>query len=414
MASPKKRTRLDSCEILTVGDLFCGAGGLAEGFRQAGFTSVFANDVDAASCRTFALNFATAKVYERPIEELSAEEVLLDAGLEPGDLDVLVGGPPCQGFSINAPIRSDEDPRNHLFRQYVRLVLEGLKPKVVVFENVPGLLSMGDTLRDVGEAFLRAGYRIKHGLLNAAHYGVPQERWRLIIVGTRVDNINPSLPEPVHYSRARANFRGGRTHTFAYAVGEPGQRQLDGMWLQPPVSVRDALDDLPRIGNGGGAQEMPYDREPQSDYQLYARANSGDMLWNHQCARLSPVNVERFAHVPPGGSWRDIPFDLLPEGMKRARRSDHTKRYGRIDPGALSTTIMTKCDPHWGTFVHYDETRIISVREAARIQSFPDHFRFLGSLTEQYRQVGNAVPPLLAKAIALQVRAALEGHRSAS
>ena len=116
-------------------------------------------------------------------------------------------------------------------------------------------------------------------------------------------------------------------------------------------------------------------------------------------AGLGKANLDRLPHIPPGGSWRDIPFDLLPTGMKRARRSDHTKRYGRLHPEGIGSTILTKCDPHWGTYIHHEQDRIISVREAARIQSFPDKFRFFGSLTEQYEQVGNAVPPLFAKAI---------------
>lgn len=119
------------------------------------------------------------------------------------------------------------------------------------------------------------------------------------------------------------------------------------------------------------------------------------------------MNMERMRHVQPGGSWRDIPHEILPKGMQRARRSDHTKRYGRLERDGISSTILTKCDPHWGSFFHYEQDRIISVREAARIQSFPDRFRFTGSRVEQYRQVGNAVPPLLAKAIAEHIKTLL-------
>lgn len=395
-----------------VGDLFCGAGGLAEGFRQAGFRSVFGNDFDSAACRTFEQNFPDAQIYNCPIQDLTASRILGDIGLGEGDLDVLVGGPPCQGFSVNAPIRSSEDERNHLFRHYVRLVLEGLRPKTVVFENVPGLVTMGDTLHEVSEAFSNAGYRMDFKILNAAHYGVPQERWRLLIIGTRCHELPFSLPEPKHYSTRRANFSGGRQYTFANAVGAPKQDSLLSDTLEPPLTIREAIDDLPPIGNGGGAQEMPYDSTPSSDFQKYCREGADGALFNHKGSRMSAVNVARFGHVPQGGSWRDIPLDLLPEGMKRARRSDHTRRYGRLDPDSISGTVLTKCDPHWGTFVHYEQDRIITIREAARIQSFPDTFRFTGSVTEQYRQVGNAVPPLLARAIAYEVRAALEAPRT--
>ncbi len=397
-----------SLKEFLIGDLFCGAGGIAEGFRQAGFRSVFGNDFDTAACRTFAENFPAAKVYDCPIQDLTAERVLSDVGIDEGELDVLVGGPPCQGFSVNAPVRSAEDQRNHLFRHYVRLVLEGIRPKMVVFENVPGLVSMGDTLHDVSEAFSAAGYRVKFKILNAAHYGVPQDRWRLLIIGTRLPELAFSFPEPKHYSTRRANFRGGGAYTFTHAIGAPADDAPLAHWLEPPLTIAEAIGDLPAVPNGGGAQEMLYDGNPTSSFQRYCRRDAGDQLFNHQGARMSPINVERFSHVPPGGSWRDIPFDLLPEGMKRARRSDHTRRYGRLDPDSISGTVLTKCDPHWGTFVHYNQDRIITVREAARIQSFPDAFRFTGSITEQYRQVGNAVPVLLARAVAQEVRAALE------
>jgi DNA (cytosine-5)-methyltransferase 1 len=132
------------------------------------------------------------------------------------------------------------------------------------------------------------------------------------------------------------------------------------------------------------------------------RQNSSK-IYNHQCNGIGKINLERLKHIPQGGSWRDIPFELLPTGLQRARRSDHTKRYGRLSPDGLCSTIMTKCDPHWGSFFHPFQDRILSVREAARIQSFPDQFIFTGSITEQYEQVGNAVPPLLAKAVGLEI-----------
>lgn len=397
----------ESQKKLIMGDFFSGAGGLSEGFHQAGFTSLFGNDFDEDSGKTYSLNNPEAIFYHRPIQDLTANEILKDVGLEPGELDVLVGGPPCQGFSINAPIRSASDPRNHLFKHYVRIVLEGLQPKVVLFENVPGLLSMGDTLHDVCEAFMRAGYRVKYKLLNAAHYGVPQERWRLLIIGTRLDDVSISFPEPVYYSRSRPNFRGVNEMGFAHAVRNKHSNPELFAWLKDPVSISQAIGDLPKIANGKGEQFMKYDGTPNSPFQKYARTGAGNELWNHETAKLAAVNLERFSYVKPGGSWRDIPYELLPEGLKRARRSDHTRRYGRLDPNGLSGTVLTKCDPHWGTFVHYDQDRIISVREAARIQSFPDRFKFLGELTSQYKQVGNAVPPLLAKAIAIEVHAAL-------
>jgi len=133
---------------------------------------------------------------------------------------------------------------------------------------------------------------------------------------------------------------------------------------------------------------------------------------NHRGPRLSSVNKERLKYIPQGGSWRDIPHNLLPEGMKKAKRSDHTKRYGRSRPDALSCTILTKCDIHWGAYIHPVQDRAFTVREAARLQSFPDSFEFFGSMTEQFVQVGNAVPPMLAYAIAMQIRSVAGSHLS--
>lgn len=389
---------------LRCGDLFAGAGGLSIGFHEAGFTPVFFNEIDEQAAETFLHNFPDVTPFICPIQELTTDKIRESCNLDGDSLDVMIGGPPCQGFSINAPVRSDEDPRNHLFRHYVRLVLEGLRPKFVVLENVPGLVSLngGRTVQDVKTAFEQAGYRVIFHILNAAHYGVPQERWRLIFFGTRLPDITLSFPSPSHYSLQRPNFTGGKGHTFRHAIGKREEGFLQDP-LRAPVTIGEAISDLPQIQSGNGSAEVDYSSEPLSEYQCLLRKGA-DAIYNHQCANLSPVNMERIRYVNPGGSWRDIPHELLPKGMQRARRSDHTKRYGRLDPDKLSGTILTKCDPHWGTVIHYNQDRIISVREAARLQSFPDRFRFTGSKADMYRQVGNAVPPLLAYALADHIK----------
>lgn len=173
--------------------------------------------------------------------------------------------------------------------------------------------------------------------------------------------------------------------------------------LLPAVKVGDAIRDLPRLNMGEGAEEVGYTADPVSAYALRLRNPCG-VTFNHVAAKLSKQNMERMGHVPPGGSWRDIPHELLPRGMQKARKSDHTKRYGRLDFEGFSGTVLTKCDPHWGTVFLPDQDRTLSVREAARLQSFPDQYRFLGSRVSQYVQVGNAVPVLMATAIASAVR----------
>ena len=173
--------------------------------------------------------------------------------------------------------------------------------------------------------------------------------------------------------------------------------------LLPAVNVGDAIRDLPRLTMGEGAEEVGYTSDPTSAYALLL-SNPDGITFNHVAAKLSKQNIERMQHVPPGGSWRDIPHELLPRGMQQARKSDHTKRYGRLNFQGFSGTVLTKCDPHWGTVFLPDQDRTLSVREAARLQSFPDQYRFLGSRVSQYVQVGNAVPVLMAKAIANAVR----------
>ena len=178
--------------------------------------------------------------------------------------------------------------------------------------------------------------------------------------------------------------------------------------MEQSFSHRDAISDLPALENGEDRGVLPYATAASSDYQIALRGNRTEVT-SHAAPRLGKVNVDRLEHIPPGGSWRDIPFDLLPAGMKRAKRSDHTKRYGRMTWNGLSCTVLTKCEIHWGAYIHPEQDRAISVREAARLQSFPDSFTFAGSKTEQYVQVGNAVPPMLGRAIGLTLIEAMDG-----
>jgi DNA (cytosine-5)-methyltransferase 1 len=386
-------------ELLTALDLFCGAGGITEGFKQAGFKCLFANDVNEVALRTFKANHPGTWTTGAPIEELDPAEIRHGLGLSPGDLDCRAGGPPCQGFSINAPERFLDDPRNSLFKHYLRFV-EEFRPKTLLFENVPGMLSLGEgwVVRQVMDSLASVGYDVSKRILFAPHYGVPQERWRLIILGSRLGPV-PSHPQPKHFANGRANFTGGRTLTYKLTEAE-------GAELAPATTVREAIGDLPPLRAGDGSEEMAYSAPPLSEYS--ARLREGcDRVYNHIAPRIARVNLERLKYILPGGSWRDIPPHLLPAGMKRARRSDHTRRYGRLDPNGLAGTVMTKMDPHWGPAFHYDQDRTLTVREAARLQSFPDRYRFFGPRVTQYEQVGNAVPVLMAKAIAESIAQSL-------
>ena len=392
---------------LTMIDLFSGAGGLSEGLGEAGFRSLYANELVPTYAATFALNHPQANVDSRDIREVDAAAVRSTIGLRKGELDLIAGGPPCQGFSINAPKRSAEDRRNHLFREYLRFV-EEFQPRAVLIENVPGLVSFdrGGTLAAILEALEALGYSADVQILYAPHYGVPQTRWRTIILGLRgAHNAMAAFPDPLRHGPMRVNFTsqfGGRD-----IVALPKTVELPAF-----TTVSDAIGDLPALLNGElGVEQKDYAGQPQNDYQRALRGGSSG-VFNHEAAKLSKVNLERFAHIPPGGNWTNIPHEMLPKGMQAARRSDHTKRYGRVHPDGLASTILTKCDPHWGAYIHYSQDRAFTVREAARIQSFPDTYRFTGSRVDQYEQVGNAVPPLLAAAVGQSLSAALGVKRA--
>lgn len=385
-------------------DLFAGAGGLSIGLEAAGFKCLYANEVSPAYSTTLEKSHPNAFVETGDIRSVSAPSVRRALQLERGELSLLAGGPPCQGFSVNAPVRSSDDKRNHLFRDYLRFV-EEFNPTAVLIENVPGIVSYerGQTVKDILSALSDLGYNAAVRILYAPHYGVPQMRWRTFVLGNRI-GIDPysMFPLPSHYAKGRANF----TKTLDgqnLVLDEEYVRKFAGREF---VNVSDAISDLPTIDGQDTGGVTNYRTPPQSDFQAYVRCGL-DVVTNHACAGLGPANLRRLSHIPPGGSWRDIPHDLLPEGMKRARRSDHTKRYGRLHPEGVASTILTKCDPHWGSYIHPTEDRIISVREAARFQAFPDDIEFYGSLTEQYQQVGNAVPPLLARAIGEKIKATL-------
>jgi len=256
-------------------------------------------------------------------------------------------------------------------------------PRAILIENVPGLVSFerGHTLAAIISSLEEYGYHISVKIMSAAYHGVPQTRWRTIIVGTLNSHDEDSFwPQPTHYAQVRANF----SHNFQ---GKDILEKPADATAPLATTLYDAISDLPLSPSPFNAQST------------IAQYNSP--------SNLSGINLERLSHIPPGGNWTNIPHSLLPAGMRRARKSDHTKRYGRPRWSDLSGTILTKCDPHWGAFFHPSADRVFTVREAARIQSFPDTYHFTGALADQYAEVGNAVPPMLAQAIGSQIAAHL-------
>ncbi len=356
----------------TVVDIFCGAGGISEGFRQAGCEIIAAADIDPWATQTFANAHPSTLVLNQPIEKINWKSFSRNK-LKNRDLDFLVGGPPCQSYSLNNHQRGLHDKRSKLFRSYLKAV-SCLKPKWIVLENVTGIFSAGDgkVVDRIKNGLEKLGYNVEYKTLNCSHYGIPQARIRVLFVGNRTG-------QKIIWPNPRTS------------------RKKNQM-----VTVEEAIGDLPSILNGGGKEFAEYIRAPFSRFQRLARKNS-KQLFNHIAPNLSRINLKRIKCIPQGGNWRNIPRRLLPPGMRRAKKKDHTKRYGRLLPAGIASTILTKCDIHWGAYIHPTDDRSLSVREAARIQSFPDTYKFFGSKSSQYIQVGNAVPPLLAKVVAKSI-----------
>jgi DNA (cytosine-5)-methyltransferase 1 len=377
-------------------DLFAGAGGLAEGFRQAGWSIRAGNDIDSHAGETFRLNFPEASFYEGPVSALSPRKLLRDAGLKRGELDCLIGGPPCQSFSYNNHQRSATDVRARLFRTYLQTV-RALYPKTLVMENVPGMLTIGNgrVVDEIRDELLALGYSCEIKILFCEDFGVPQTRRRAFVIASRVGSPSKLFPAGTHGPSSKPSEK---ANPFVHRWEKPKGKRIRSF-----ETVWDAIGDLPRLKNGGGKLLAKHTRASTTALQRKLRGRA-ERVHNHMCHELAELMLRRMTHVSEGGNWTEIPRRLLPAGMRRARKSDHTKRYGRLRRSGLASTVLTKCDPHWGAYFHPTQDRTVSVREAARLQGFPDRFRFAGPHTSKhYEQVGNAVPVTVARAIGAAV-----------
>lgn len=396
-AGSSARQRLGGPRLTCI-DLFAGAGGLADGFRQAGWTILAAVDSDPHAAETFRHNFPDAVFIEDDVGTVAPEMLLEATGLAPGELDCLAGGPPCQSFSYNNHARSSSGRRAKLFRHYLRIV-GALKPKTLLMENVPGMLTIGggSIVGEIRKSLAKLGYEVGVRILHAEEFGVPQERRRVFIVATRLGWEDSLFPPGTHGPCKKPAGKKGSVQGSYLHRWQPTGSTLS------LVTVWDAIGDLAETPVGTEATK--YTAPPATLSQKRARGRLRRVC-NHVAHTLSPLMLERISYVPEGGNWRNIPRDQLPDGMKRARLSDHTKRYGRLSRDGLSATILTKCDPHWGSYIHPLLNRTITVREAARIQSFRDSFQFVGPfVSKHYEQVGNAVPPLVARSLGNALKA---------
>lgn len=344
---------------MNVIDLFCGCGGLSYGFEKAGYNILLGIDNDKMALKTFDYNHNNSKSICGDITKIGYKEIKKIIGNK--KIDVIIGGPPCQGMSLSGP-RQFDDPRNKLYLSYIRLVNE-IRPKAFVIENVPGLISLfgGQIKENIITKFSQMGYDIKYKIVCSADYGVPQMRKRVIFVGVKGKN-------DFIYPKENKNY----------------------------VTCEMALSDLPPLVDTIGEEHMDYAKQPQNNYQKLMRSNSFEVL-NHIAANHSEKVKHIISLVPDGGNYKNLPEEY------RLSRNFHVA-WTRFNSQKPAPTIDTGHRHHF----HYKYNRVPTVRECARLQSFPDDFVFWGNKTQQFRQVGNAVPPLMSQAIAEQLKLVIE------
>ncbi len=355
-------------------DLFAGCGGLSLGFRQAGFQITRAVEFDPAIAETYRRNHPGTELIVDDIRNVDSS-----GALRPGEADIIIGGPPCQGFSMaGARIRRGfiDDPRNYLFKHYFNVV-RSVRPRVFLMENVKGMMTMqgGRIFEEIlgtfsdPELLEGAPYHLTHRVLRATDFGVPQKRERLVILGTLepMPELDPLWEETAEEIRAECP-------AFFDAV-----------------TVRDAIGNMPPTTPGGEIGNPT----PETAYQRYL-ASPGETIMNHTSTHHSALAVDRMRRVAAGEN-----FTVLEERIN----SVHSGAYGRLIWDAPAPTVTTRFDtPAGGRFIHPEEDRTISPREAARLQSFPDGFTFYGPRTTICREIGNAVPPKMAYFLARLIK----------
>jgi len=451
-------------------EIFCGLGGLSQGFCQAGYELRLGLEIEKEQLETFTANHPTVPTICKDIRTVSPEEVSRVAGVPRGGLDILLGGPPCQGFSTYGR-RDSSDPRNSLYAEYAKLI-EFFSPSVIVLENVTGILSMdnGDVVRNILKLFKEDfGYTVTVMVLNAGNYGVPQHRRRVFFVGYKGDS-KPSFPPPITYATRGPRpkpvqdvnlFLDGIAEGFAPCWTQASYDvQLNRLSasLPPAITVRDAISDLPREvfkPREINSKIAQYICEPQNAYQRAMRANSLG-IHNHASKQHLMKRQARTLLLEQGAygdemhekeqhfhkvvtAVKDLQSNTAMQSILRRARAQDVKseeqflasvqrlaeskdsnvaahieaggfanKYRRLDWNSPSHTLVAHMARDCSDFIHPEENRPVSVREAARLQSFPDSFVFKSSQFRQFRGIGNSVPPLLAKAIALQIANDLE------
>jgi DNA (cytosine-5)-methyltransferase 1 len=336
-------------------DLFAGAGGMSLGAMLAGISIQLAVEKDPHAAATYLQNHPDIVLLNQDIR--TVRNILLK---KPHHQTIVFGGPPCKGFSTsNQRTRTSDNPNNQLYREFLRIVRE-LKADWIVFENVKGILETEHRffLDTILKRLSSYGYTLNWKVLNASDFGVPQNRSRLFIIGS-LHGIHVEMPVGNHQA----------------------------------ITVKEAIADLPELANGASICRLPYKGAARTEYSRKMRGRLNESC-NHLVTNNADHILKRYRYVPPGGNWEDIPGRLMANYSNRSEC--HTGIYHRLDPDLPSKVIGNY---RKNMVIHPYQDRGLSVREAARLQSFPDWFLFKGSIGFQQEQVGNAVPPLLAKAV---------------
>src|SRR3989344_5379192 len=358
---------------LKIIDLFSGVGGLSYGFsHNDNFEIIAANEILPNMAKAYSLNHPTVKVYVEDIKYFNAKKIEQDLSVGSDEIDIIIGGPPCQAYSTVGK-RLIDDPRGKLFQEYCR-VLKEFNPKLFLFENVKGLLSMqdGELLKTILSLFESLGYKVQYKLLNAADYGAPQIRERVIIIGSKMKN-NFKYPDPTH-------------HDFN------NNPNLFDKQLKPYLTLEEAISDLPFIKSN--EESFNYASEPKNDFQKLMRKNAPARLMDHSSPKNNDKLIKIMELLPDGGTPEDLPENLRPiSGFKNTYCRLWWNRPATTITRNLSTPSSSRC-------IHPKTPRPLTTREGARIQCFPDDYRFYGSRGDRNLQIGNAVPTFLSNAVA--------------